>query len=503
VSHAAEELEDWQERSAAERRVSQLMAAIGGHPALAEISWQGFSLLDFAEPRLRLEVGRLLRGWELGAPAIPHAVPPALPGSRRKRALARPLMRALATVSPPARVRIAVVVAGKLGLALDALANDELRELGVGAMPFPGLDHGNGALFALRRRRPLLATYSPAGLPPGPLVRIPARLDLHEDPQLDRALALLIDRMLAGIAPELAQAVAALAALERARTLRAIVLPSAGYGASRLLIAWAHQRGLRVGSMQHGIFAQQDVEDGERRVDMVFGWGQGTIEQALGWGKPRPPIWPVGLPGMTPLRPGNRRAPELHRVLIATTSASDALIAPVDFCENFIAVLAPSLQRLAAAGVELQLRPHPSEDPAHYQRLLDAHRLDVAIVADGTFAATAANADLVISSTSSVAFEAAGLGLPVLLWLGGVPQWVRQEHLVVPWTETLPGMFNRAEELAELVDALLRHPTQAFAIACELAAHLRRFAEPFQRERFGDGLRALLTTPRRLPAAVR
>ena len=85
-------------------------------------------------------------------------------------------MRALAATSKPERVRVAAVVAGKLLLALDSLPDDELRAIGLGVMPFPGLDHGNGALLALRRRLPLLATYGPRRAGCGPAARLPARL---------------------------------------------------------------------------------------------------------------------------------------------------------------------------------------------------------------------------------------------------------------------------------------------------------------------------------------
>jgi hypothetical protein len=53
--------------------------------------------------------------------SISYEIPPAIPGSRLKRSLARPVMRALAARSKPDRVRIAAVVAGKLSLALTAL----------------------------------------------------------------------------------------------------------------------------------------------------------------------------------------------------------------------------------------------------------------------------------------------------------------------------------------------------------------------------------------------
>ncbi len=112
---------------------------------------------------------------------------------------------------------------------------------------------------------------------------------------------------------------------------------------------------------------------------------------------------------------------------------------------------------------------------------------------DGPFAPAAAAADIVVSAISSVAFEAAALGLPVLLWLSGAPNWVRRDYAVIPWTHNEPGMFEGAQEFMELADGLLERPAQTLALAHGLARHLARFAEPFQPERFAEGLRSLVS----------
>jgi hypothetical protein len=514
-------LESWEERNAAEHRTAKLIAAIREHPVVGAIESHGYPLLDFAEPRLRIEIVRLLRGWTLasagagarelvcdpGAPAallmgaraglgfdpssVSYTVPSALPGSRVKRALARPLMRALATRSRPERVRVAAVVAGKLSLALASLSSAELHAAGIGAMPFPGLDHGNGALLALRRRLPLLSTYGASRAGPGPEVSMPERLDLLEAAELDRVLTLLLGQLLAGTAAEFTHAVGALAGLGRASSLQALLLSNTGYGASRLLIKWAHERGLRVGSMQHGIYSLQEVQEGERQADIVFGWGDATVEQTLSWPAPRPRVLPVGLPGAASPPAGVAAHQHLSRALIATSDTVDMPLAPSAFCEIFIDVITPGLKRLAAAGVTLVLRPHPNEDPARYRRLLSARGLDIGIVARGPFSASAADADIMISSASSVAFEAAALRLPVLLWAGGAPQWIRREHFVPPWAECIPGMFETSVHFDEMVDNLLRQPDAAFELAHGLARRLARYTEPFRPDRFAAGLHAL------------
>jgi hypothetical protein len=539
-----DDLEGWEERNAAEHRVAGLMVAVGKHPELAAIQSAGHRLIDFAEMRLRAEVALLLRGWtaagagvgagmgtsaganmgageEVGmgagagapvlicdpaaAPAllmglraglgmdlasVPYATPSALPGSRLKRALARPPMRALAARSQLAGVRVAAVAAGKLALALAALPRAELRAIGVAAMPFPGLDYGNSAVLALRRGLPLLPGYGPTRSSPGPAVRLPDRLELVEEPALDRALTVLVGRLLSGVAPEHAHAVAALDGLERVRSLQALLLPSAAYGASRLLIEWAHERGVRVGAMQHGIYAFRDYDGGDRRADVLFGWGDGTAEQIECWAAPRPSVLPVGVPG-TPPAPPRPPLARPRRALIATSSTVDVPLSPVAFCEAFIEAIAPGLRRLAAAGVQLSLRPHPNEDPRRYRRLLDALDLDVALAARGPFREAVAGADILISSASSVAFEAAALGVPVLLWLGSAPEWVRREHLVVPWVQGVPGTFQDAGEFRSLIDALLERSAEGLGVARELSRVLARYAQPFDGGAFLEGLRAL------------
>ena len=518
-----DDLETWEQRSAAEYGIDALMLAIEEHPAVVAIAPHGHRLVDFAGLRLRLDIANLLRGWTLARAgagtcelvcdptartalvlgvraglgldieATPYMVPAALPGSRAKRVLARPAMRVLAACSRPERVRIAAVAAGKLALALASLDASDLRAAGVGVMPFPGLDHGNSVLLATRRRLPLLGTYGDRRAGWCPVFSLPERLGLCDEVSLDRVLTALVGKVLAGTAPELQEAVGSLAVLDRARSLRALVLPSAAYGASRLLIEWAHTRNLRVGAMQHGIYAFRGFDGGDRLADVVFGWGEGTVEQAGCWRAPRATIVPVGVPGMA-CRPASSARPptiELRRVLIATSNTVDTPIAPVAFCEMFVEAIAPGLRRLVAAGVELQLRPHPNEDRHRYRRLLSRCELEATVLSRGSFAGALAGVDLLISAPSSVAFEAAALGVPVLLWLGGAPDWVRQRHLVAPWADGLSGMFEGADDFGSMVDRLLERPREVLSVAGELGRRLAHYAQPFNSVDFADGLRAL------------
>jgi hypothetical protein len=393
-----DELESWEQRSAAEYRIPELLSVVRSVPAVGAIGQAGYRLIDFAEFRLQTEIVQLLRGWNfaraapgarelvcdpaappallmgirgglgLDPAAVPYVIPPALPGSRLKRALARPVMHATAASSSPERVRIATVATGKLGLALDSLPDAALRELGIGTMPFPGLDYGNSALRALRRRLPMLATFGPARPGSGPAVSLPGHLDIAGEPGFDRALTLLVKRLLCSAAPELDGLVRAVRGFEQARSLRALVLPSAAYGASRFLIEWAHRRGVKVGAMQHGIYVFRQFHGEDHLADMVFCWGEHTTEQARDWPAPRPRFLPVGVPGTPRVAP---RAPldRVRRALIATSYAHETPVARVAFVESFVDALAPGLALLAEAGVELEFRTHPNEDPERYRHL--------------------------------------------------------------------------------------------------------------------------------------
>lgn len=519
-----DQLENWKERSAAKYRLNKLLGMIAEHPAVTAFERSGFRLIDFAEPRLRQEVTRLTMGWKLASagvgarelvcdPALPpalemgvraglrltqgtraYSLPPALPGSRSRRAVARQLMRVTTMVSRTERVRVAAVAAGKLALALESLTDAELRRVKLGLMPFPGLDHGNGLLLALRRRLPLLRTYGPARVGVGASVDLPETLELDGDAALDRTLTALVAQALGSAAPELDQAVRAVSVLNGARSLRALLLPSATYSASRLLIQWAHERGVRVGAFQHGIYSSREPFGGDPGVDVIFGWGEDTSEQVACWQRPWPAVHPVGVPGVHTPAPAARKAaaPTVPRhVLIATSGIDDYPTSPVMYREAFVDTLAPGIKRLTMAGAKVELRPHPGEDPERYTQLLRARGLDVGIAPAGPFATVAKRMDILISSTSSVAFEAAALGLPVLLWLGPAPRWVRREHLVPPWTDSLPGMFDTAESLQRLIDALIERPAAGLHVAHELGRHLARYAEPFTAAAFASGLRQL------------
>lgn len=270
-------------------RVAEVLTAVRKHPAVAGIAHSGYSLIDFAEPHLELEIAQLLRGWTLaracgGAqekvldPAAPtallmgaraglgldpadvsYAVPTDASGSRLKRAVMRQVMRGVAAVSRPERVRVAAVTTGRLALALAALPPSDLHAAHVGVLPFPGLDRGSGTRFALRHRLALLTGYGPRRPGPGVAVRLPERLGLSFEPELDRALSMLVAALLSSVAPEQDRAVRALGGLIRTHSLQVLLLPNTAHGASWLLVAYARDRGLRVAVFDDSTYQLREV----------------------------------------------------------------------------------------------------------------------------------------------------------------------------------------------------------------------------------------------------
>jgi hypothetical protein len=268
------------EESEAEQLAVQMLAAVKQHPRVAAIAHTGYSLVEFAEPRLRSEILELMRGWTHArltttaqepvcdpamAPALHMgiraglgldptvmlpAIHPKTPDSPIRRVAVRQAMRGVAAVSDPERVRVATVATGRLSLALASLSTTDLRAAGVGVLPFPGLENGDGMRLALRRRVPLLTGYGPRRPGSGVAVSLPARLDLGCEPELDRALTLLVEWLLSGVAAQQDRAVRALGGLTRTHALRTILLPDMNHGASRLLAAYAQDRGLRIRTHQ-------------------------------------------------------------------------------------------------------------------------------------------------------------------------------------------------------------------------------------------------------------
>lgn len=519
-----DDLVSWEQRSAAQHQVARLIASLQDDDLLTTRGFDGYALGPFLEYRARAEYAHVLRGFSAGLaigradavvadPALPDAVvlgaraalgldvegaryrpdAPALKPAPLRRVGAGTLMRALAVATPSRGVRIAAVLNAKVGVAVAAVPRAQLRAARVAAMPFPGLDYGNSARLAAQLRLPFLATLDPLverrsrcpELGPGPSFT-------GQDPRLALALR-RVTRVLAQTSwPQLVEAAYAVRGLRRARDLRALLLPTTAVGASRLLADWARRRGIAVASVQHGVYGFKEHDGGDSRSDVLFAWSERVREQTLAWPLPRPRVVAVGVPGMTPppRRPAAARG--LRRVLVATTGRPiESALGTTSFHEQFIAAIAPGLRALLDAGIEVELRLHPIEERAVYERILAGAGLDIPFAPALSLVEAVRRADLLVAAPSSVAFEAGLLGAPVLVWTGGAPQSVRDEHLVAPLSLELAGMFGDERGFAALAQGLLEDGAPALAIGRDLAARLAEYAQPFDAGRFAQGLREL------------
>jgi hypothetical protein len=311
---------------------------------------------------------------------------------------------------------------------------------------------------------------------------------LSDDERLNRALAGVAVRVLADAQPLACRATAALRRWERLRDLRAIVLPTAAAGVARLACRWAQERGVPVAVVQHGIYGFREGDGGDRRADIILGWGEAVRDQVAEWNRNRARVEVIGAPGITAAGPDAGNGRPLRRVLVATTnSPTGSALGLFAFREAFLQDIAPTIARLAAAGVAVEVRPHPAESPDLYRRWIDELGIAAQLGESPSLQIALERADLVVCSMSSVAFEAAALGIPLVIWTGRTPAPVRREHLLPPIDGDARGMFDDAHALLALCgdgDGLL-------AAGHELGAQLRRFVEPFDADAFGEELAKL------------
>lgn len=512
----------WEDREAAERRVGSIVAALRVAPALAGLQIDGYPLVELMEYRARAELAHVLRGWTAGAlapGATAVVVDPSLPasvviGARAalgldpgdvayvsdyrpfmppplQRTAFRAVMRSVAAVSRGRGVRIAAVASGAVVPALTAVGTKELRRLGVGTMPFPGLNYGTSALVAARLRIPMLDTLEPRSLRSPAMPQPAGELALDDDPALNRAVRTLLDGLMREAWPQLAAMVHATRGLDRARSLRALILPQTAFGASRILLNWARRRDVTVAAVQHGVYAYKEFDGGDSRADVIYSWGRAVEAQTREWPAPHPRVVSVGVPGAS-RAPARARPDRIRHVLVATSSRPiETALNPAALHEWFVAVVVPGIRRLREAGVAVEMRLHPQEAPEPYRRILDRTGLDIDLAPSIPFHEAALTTDVLVTAPSSVAFEAAALGLPVLMWMAGlgIDRW--REHFIAPWTEELPGTFDEPEEFEALAAGLVQDGAPSLALATQLSERLAPYGELFDAGAFAADLERL------------
>ena len=515
-AYFVDDLLDWNERIVVELAVGSVLESLTSDRVVAETEIDGYPLLAAARYDLRMAVTDLLRAYHavtrlpcrdrldgidasrscsyairLGAAAAvgldADAVHPR-PTTPRKRPpglrAANALLRGYADVRSARNVRVLAFPGGKVTAALASLSATQLRRDAVGVATFPVLVGGGAVRLALAKGVPVVAADRAADRPtesPVPIER------LAEEPFLDAALRRLVTHVLARVAPTVARAAASASALESCTSCRAVVLPTVAVPTAHVARTWARRRGTTCVVVQHGIHVFRDWHGGDEDADVLLGWGEAV--EALFNGS-RPTFRCIGTPGLRGLaRPATTR---VRRIVVTTTNApTGSALGLSGFCEAFVSALLPSLPRLLDAGISVDFRLHPAEDPRRYALMLGGLSRRVRISSSGPLATTLAHADLVVSSLSSAATEAAGSGLPVVLWLGWAPPSVRRRFMLPPLDRELPSAFADAAEFRALTDELLVSPTQVLRRADELTAILASYARPFDPGRFAEELERL------------
>lgn len=521
VTHI-DNLLSWGDRAAVHSRVPALIETLAASP-VREVLIEGHPLFDSAEYQLRLELSNALRAFVAGRRAgeagfrrvvADDACPSSLlwgaqaglaadrgeplPGSSEwvpmyrtnlgRSAPARfaaGLLRARALVPPLGDVRLVAMPYSQLTRALLAVEWRRLRAMGLAVSAVPGASR-RPVLRLAARGFPVLAHRSAPPPRHDIEVRFPSSAVLDETEQLDLALKRIVVAVMEQSVDAVGRGLAATRALDRLPAVRALLVPTSAVGSMRPLRTWATSRGVELIVYQTGAYNGHNWEGGDRLADTLLTWGARNDDFVSRW-SPRPTTVPLGAPSFRRPMPRSRRD-RISRVVVATTHASRGpALVPYGFCERFVETLALGLRRLQQAGVDVRLRIHPSEKRERYEHLLDRLGLRLAWAPPSrTIAEASSEVDLLVSSPSSVAFEAGAAGLPVALWTGAIPDEVRAEHLMPPLSDVLPSTFADPASFDCLAQRALEDPEGCLADASTLAQRLGAYVEPFDVERFAQ-----------------
>jgi len=508
----ADDLLSWEQRSEIELRASALLE-------MARAQLGDDDTLEASEYELRVEWVNLLMAHTVGLAllrergpfdaALPSPLTPAavtagveaalgLPAStptgatiahrrhaNRRDQVARLIIGTRAASSGTARLRVLTFPGMKLTAALAELGAETLGELGVYVAALAELGHGDAARLILQLRLPAVALPSTQAASATP----PSLGALTGEEALDAALARAAAPVLARGVRRVRELVAVTARLERLPQLRAIVVPTAALGVTRLLGRWAAARGVVFASFQHGIYGLIEGDGGDRRAQVLFGWGPDVARQVALWAPPQPRLEAVGVPGL-PGTYGASGAQRLRRVLVATTNNPfGTALARWSAREDFLDAISDGLASARSAGVAVELRLHPVESPHEYEEMDErAGRDGLPLAAPGSFAEVARGADLLVTPYSSVAFEAAAMAIPVALWIPSIPEAVRRRQLLPPVSDDLPGAFNDAAGFGALIAQALAGDLEA---PRRLAQSLTGYVAPLDADRFAKALARL------------
>lgn len=402
---------------------------------------------------------------------------------------ARTIVAARAAATRRGPVRVLAFPGQRLTQALSRLSPGQVRKLGLAVAALPEFAHGEAARLVLSHRLPALrldtAIPTARSLEPDANAAVAGRIT--DDERLDQVLGEIADAVLQRGAQRVAAINALTPNLDALPSLRAILLPTSVLGVTRLVARWARSRGLPVAVYQHGIYGLVEGDGGDRRADVLFAWSPAVGDQAARWPPPRPRVVPTGVPDLPRAARSMPRGPP-RRVLVATTNSTvGTALTTWNTREQFVDSVMGGLDTLRRAGCEVHLRLHPLETPGEYAAMDRwAGRASLALAEPGPFANVARRYDLLVSVYSSVAFEAATLGLPVALWIPSIPPAVRNSYLLPPLSEDLPGTFSDAVTWSSVATALVRGEGWDPLIA--LSERLAAYASPFDVDRFAAEL---------------
>lgn len=186
-------------------------------------------------------------------------------------------------------------------------------------------------------------------------------------------------------------------------------------------------------------------------LDRIYTMGRFTTRTLAAHGL-ETPLETHGIPRMAELarRPENadRIEPRPARVLYASTAFRWHGESYLDRCQRRdLEILAGALP---AAGWELHVRIHPREDRAAYRDLVGRPGVRVS-PADLSLADEILAAEAVVTSISTAAVEALGLGRPVWIHLGAFPN-EHAEHMLASCLPVTRSADALVAELAKLRD---------------------------------------------------
>ena len=326
-------------------------------------------------------------------------------------------------------------------------------------LPLSPLGHGEAAKLVLSHRLPALAlpTSVPAttSLPLGATPTVGNNLDAP-DPALDRTLQEIANAVLVRGGQRVAAVDTLTPSLDGLAGLRSIVLPTCALGVTRLLRRWAVPRGVTVASFQHGIYGLIEGDGGDRRADVLFGWAPEVTVQVQQWAAPRHAWYPSECPTFPACPRPRVRAHRVASLLRPPAQGSGPRWRPGGRANS---TSTPSLSD-STGSVPLVCTSKcaftlPSRRTSMWRWIAPPVGRRLTFAPPGPFADVASRADLLVSPYSSVAFEAAAMGVPVALWIPRIPEKVRRTHLLAPLSEELSGSFADSAGFEELASRAL------------------------------------------------